>query len=411
MKLRNTPASRCAILACAVGLSCCAGLKAAPGDFVDVFVAEGSGGLNGPGSFKFGPDGNLYVPSFFSGTVLVYDGATGGFLRQLVGPASGGPAILPEQVGFGPDGLLYVGSYADDSLGGEGAILRYDAATGDFIDVFVPDIRNPDSIVFGPDGYLYTTSDFVEIYDPLTGYFVDGLFAAGLESPEGVAFGPDGNLYVANYGGDEVLRFDTMTGRLIDSFVPPESGGLLRPDDLTFGPDGNLYVSSRSRGSVLRYDGTTGAFLDRYLRGGVATPEGLAFGPDGQLYIGGESADSIFRFEGPGRIGDTNGDRLVDIDDVNAVRNHFGATGADDGTLAGDAYPWDGLVNIDDLNAVRNNFGTGTAAVPEPEPGAGLLIFGAMAFLLTRRRAGQNQRMMEEAPCKGGAKTRRLNVP
>jgi len=66
-----------------------------------------------------------------------------------------------------------------------------------------------------------------------------------------------------------------------------------------------------------------------------------------------------------GLAGDTNGDGLVNIDDLNNVRNHFGAMGSDDGTLAGDAFPFDGLVNIDDLNAVRNNFGTG-AAVPEP---------------------------------------------
>jgi len=108
--------------------------------------------------------------------------------------------------------------------------------------------------------------------------------------------------------------------------------------------------------------------------------------------------------------GDTNGDGVVDADDLNNVRDFFGTMGASDGTLDGDAYPFDCLVNIDDLNAVRNHFGAMAAPVPEPGAG-GLLIFGAMAFLLTRRRADQNRRMMEETPCKGGAKTRRLNVP
>ena len=55
--------------------------------------------------------------------------------------------------------------------------------------------------------------------------------------------------------------------------------------------------------------------------------------------------------------GDTNRDGRVDIDDLNSVRNNFGAVGNEDGTLAGDAFPFDGFVNIDDLNAVRNNFG------------------------------------------------------
>jgi len=101
--------------------------------------------------------------------------------------------------------------------------------------------------------------------------------------------------------------------------------------------------------------------------------------------------------------GDTNGDGQVDIDDLNNVRNNFGAMGQPDGSLAGDAFPFDGRVDIDDLNAVRNNFGAMAAPVPEPAAG-GLLIFGAMAFVLRRRGAGQNRPMMEETKCKGGAR-------
>jgi hypothetical protein len=81
------------------------------------------------------------------------------------------------------------------------------------------------------------------------------------------------------------------------------------------------------------------------------------------------------------QLGDTNGDGLVDIDDLNAVRNNFGAAGAADGSLAGDAFPFDGLVNIDDLNAVRNNFGVGAAA---PEPSALAMTLLALALFATR---------------------------
>jgi len=56
--------------------------------------------------------------------------------------------------------------------------------------------------------------------------------------------------------------------------------------------------------------------------------------------------------------GDTNDDGRVDIEDLNAVRNHFGATGED---LAGDSNN-DGRVDIEDLNEVRNNFGATTPA-------------------------------------------------
>ncbi|MFQ5421676.1 MAG: hypothetical protein ACE5EY_15090, partial [Anaerolineae bacterium] len=48
--------------------------------------------------------------------------------------------------------------------------------------------------------------------------------------------------------------------------------------------------------------------------------------------------------------GDTNGDGVVNIDDLNNVRDNFGGAGLGDTNA-------DGLVNIDDLNNVRNNFG------------------------------------------------------
>lgn len=69
--------------------------------------------------------------------------------------------------------------------------------------------------------------------------------------------------------------------------------------------------------------------------------------------------------------GDTNGDGLVDLEDLNNVRNNFGAIGPDDGTLTGDTFPFNGAVDLDDLNNVRNHFGEenmvqSPASVPEP---------------------------------------------
>jgi hypothetical protein len=56
--------------------------------------------------------------------------------------------------------------------------------------------------------------------------------------------------------------------------------------------------------------------------------------------------------------GDTNDDGRVDLEDLNAVRNHFGASGAN---LNGDAND-DGQVDLDDLNLVRNHFGATSPA-------------------------------------------------
>jgi len=52
-------------------------------------VAPGSGGLNGADNGTiFGPDGNLYVPSYYGNRVLRYNGTTGAYMdafRRSIG--------------------------------------------------------------------------------------------------------------------------------------------------------------------------------------------------------------------------------------------------------------------------------------------------------------------------------------
>jgi hypothetical protein len=83
--------------------------------------------------------------------------------------------------------------------------------------------------------------------------------------------------------------------------------------------------------------------------------------------------------EASGPLGDTNGDGVVDIVDLNNVRNNFGASGLGDTNN-------DGTVDITDLNNVRNNFGA-VAGSAVPEPASLLLALCAgIGALASRRR-------------------------
>jgi probable HAF family extracellular repeat protein len=111
---------------------------------------------------------------------------------------------------------------------------------------------------------------------------------------------------------------------------------------------------------------------------------------DGRVIVGyGESPQSLGEYEAwlvdlgadDALVGDTNGDGVVDLEDLNNVRNTFGETGAG---LAGDANG-DGTVDLTDLNAVRNNFGASNP-VPVPEPGTfGLLVAAGLGGVWLRR--------------------------
>jgi len=216
-------------------------------------------------------------------------------------------------------GYLLVPSFDDNR------VYRYDAATGAFVDVFVPrrsgGMVEPWACIFSPwDGSLvvgaghFVSGQFIGAlrFDGETGAFINQ-FTPQLIEVHGITFGPDGDLYIGQRlepGVGAISRFDGLTGEYRGDFVPAGSGGIVHPVAHVFGPGGrggkrlDLYVAERSSASILRYDGETGEFLGAFVAsgsGGLEFPLGLVFGPDGDLYVadGGATAPAVLRFEGP----------------------------------------------------------------------------------------------------------------
>jgi len=158
--------------------------------------------------------------------------------------------------------------------------------------------------------------------------------------------------------------------------------------------DGNLVFGDPVliADNAARFRDTRGDYLSRPLDMKVVENPGgnsslyLVYGEFDDDVVNGFNSKNVvvvkYTLLGGAVPGDTDGDGDVDLDDLFAVRNHFGtASGA---TRADGDTDGDGDVDLDDLFAVRNNFGTGVAPVPEPVT-LSLLCAGAVCLLRRRR--------------------------
>ncbi|HEX5124319.1 MAG TPA: hypothetical protein VFV97_13830, partial [Rhodanobacteraceae bacterium] len=188
--------------------------------FVDVF-AQFDADFD-PTGIAFGPGGEVYAASYGTSRVVELDPATGAIIGTVL-PSDSGLLGADNGTMVSADGKLYVPGY-DSST-----VARVDLATSDVDATFVPSGRaglfetrgivdEGATILVGGEG-----SGAIYRFDATTGAYVDTL-VTGLNRPTGMTIDDDGTLLVLS--GNRVRRFDRSTGALIEIVAQGSAGGI-----------------------------------------------------------------------------------------------------------------------------------------------------------------------------------------
>ena len=377
----------------------------ATGTFIDIFVPAGQGGLVAPSGLAFTAGGDLLVAGKGTDRVLLFKGTNGSWVKDFT-PT---PLTHPTGITRGPDGNVYVSS-RDGNF-----VAKYDG-NGAYLGQFTPEpLVQPEGAVLSKDGLslfvAHSASNEILRYDAATGAFL-GIFvtkgSGGLSKPTDLTIDATGDLYVISSGTDEVLRYDAATGAFKSTFVSAGKGGLAGAAGLKFDVAGNLFVSSSGTNQVMRYDntgasspsaGNTGAIFVIAGAGGLGFPAGLdilgtrlyvasrgtnqilsydltsgagattfvgtgnglsqpreiVWGADGKLYVESFGSNSVLRYDGTGKFIDTfvttgsgglnspsgmlflGGNLLLSSTGTDAVLKYAGADGKFQGAFTAEA--------------------------------------------------------------------------
>jgi hypothetical protein len=213
------------------------------GELIDEFVTTGSGGLDFAWDLVFGTDGNgdgipeLLVSSFRTGDVLRYDGATGTFIDEFVAVGEGG-LDGANAMTFGPDGSFYVT--------GNNGVLRFHTPLQNIYKVTLAEGDLLNLATSTPLGGLNGLDPMINFYDSFETLvaFDDNSAADGRNAALS---------YVVPVGGAGTYFIEIIA-------VDPAGGEYVLTIDVTTPPPGPGITVIPTAGLVTGEDGTTAQF-------------------------------------------------------------------------------------------------------------------------------------------------------
>jgi sugar lactone lactonase YvrE len=345
-------------------------------------IPSGSAGLSFPAGIAVSPNGNIYVSSVGTGSILFYNGQTGSPLASPIGGPAGLFAFLgtaaPAQLAFGPDGNLYVSEYFGSN------VRVYNPTTGAQLPNAVTGLSSAGGIAFAANGDLLVGDGFamaagqvaqiVRVHNGVKstwGFTDQGSFYA----PAAMLTQANGDVLVVDLLANYIARVsDAGIPGFFASIHPPVAPpGTNYPSDITFDPNGNIIVSvlgetnpPDNRGALWRYD----------LNGNIIDPDNDAT-PDEPIVTGLEPIAGIDYTPSLKTLaGDYNGDNAINSADYTKWRGDNGKFVAQGNGADGNS---DGVVNAADYvlwrKAAGSGLGTSGAPIPEPTSLALLLSF------------------------------------
>jgi DNA-binding beta-propeller fold protein YncE len=219
--------------------------------------------------------------------ILKFDPLNGTFIGRF--DHGNSPLFRPYGLAFSPDNReLFVSSFLTDQL------LVFDMRTGDFKRVLLQGnglsggLNGPNGLLFGSDGFLYCSTegsiatDGKPIFPGLpsqilrinttsgeSSVFIDSAkvlnASLGYSNYLGLQIGPGGDLYISDFGNDvHIYTFPdgNEKGRILTSWTGAPAKNAI--GSLTFNPKGILYVAGflntvpGNPGAILRYDARSG---------------------------------------------------------------------------------------------------------------------------------------------------------